>query len=118
MHLKKDGVQQQLGLHVDIAAQPLRPVVQQYHVQALFLKKMTTEAKSYVSTPTHGDHAFGRDLTKGRRFSSSGLSLVFEGLLLGLSLCLHAKATSSSPCAYWDIKFIMPPHTGKCFVGS
>jgi hypothetical protein len=45
------------------------------------LQNMTTEAKSFISTPIRGGDAFNRELTKGRRFNSLGLSLTFEGLL-------------------------------------
>jgi hypothetical protein len=40
---------------------------------------------------------FSKELGKDHRFGSSELNLVFEGLLLGASIHLHAKATSSDP---------------------
>jgi hypothetical protein len=48
-------------------------------------------------TPTHGGDTFGIELTKDRRFGSSRLNLAFKGLLLGASLHLRVKATSSNP---------------------
>jgi hypothetical protein len=52
---------------------------------------------SKVSTPTRGGDAFILRLTKNLRLDSSGLNLVFEGLLLGASLQPHAKDTCSDP---------------------
>jgi hypothetical protein len=46
---------------------------------------------------TRGGHAFDKELAKDHRFGSSGLNLAFEGLLLGASLRLGAKPTSSNP---------------------
>jgi hypothetical protein len=40
------------------------------------------------STPTRGGDNFGKELTGGRKFGSSGLNLTSEGLLLGVSLRL------------------------------
>jgi hypothetical protein len=40
-----------------------------------------------------------------------------RGATVEASLCLHAKATSSSP-ASWDIKLMTPSHTRKCFAGG
>jgi hypothetical protein len=51
-----------------------------------------------VLTPTHGGDAFNKELVRDHNFGSSGLNLAFEGLLLGASLCLQAKATLSNPC--------------------
>jgi hypothetical protein len=64
--------------------------------QAFFANSDNNDPSS-VSTPTRGGDAFGNGLTRDRRFNSSGLNPVSEGLLLGLSLCLKAKATSSNP---------------------
>jgi hypothetical protein len=36
-------------------------------------------------------------LAKSRRFGSSGLNLVFEGLLLEVSLCILMEGTRSDP---------------------
>jgi hypothetical protein len=55
------------------------------------------ESPSEVSTPTHGGDAFGMELTKNRKFSSSGLNLAFEGLLLGVSLRRRVKGTRNEP---------------------
>jgi hypothetical protein len=52
---------------------------------------------SLVSTSTCGGDAFGKEITRHHRFGSSGLNLTFKGLLLGASLHLHEKATSSNP---------------------
>jgi hypothetical protein len=61
------------------------------------LQNAGIKAKSFTSTPTRGGDAFGMELAESHRFSSSRLSLAFEGLLLGASLCLSAKPTSSDP---------------------
>jgi hypothetical protein len=54
------------------------------------------ESTSKASIPTHDGDAFGTRLTKNHRFGSSGLNLTFEGLLLGASLRLYMKDTSSN----------------------
>jgi hypothetical protein len=58
---------------------------------------MTTTTTGEASTPSHRGDAFGTKLARDRRFDSSGLNLAFEGLLLGASLRLCARATSSNP---------------------
>jgi hypothetical protein len=62
----------------------------------LFLLTTITKMNE-ASSLTHGGDAFGKELIKDRRFGSSGLNLTFEGLLLGSSLRLRAKPTSSNP---------------------
>jgi hypothetical protein len=57
---------------------------------------MTTRTDE-ASTPTRGGDSFDTELAKDRRFGSLGLNLAFEGLLLGASLRLHVRATSSDP---------------------
>jgi hypothetical protein len=59
-----------------------------------FLSMTTTDE---ASTPSHRGDAFGTKLARDRRFDSSGLNLAFEGLLLGASLRLCVRATSSNP---------------------
>jgi hypothetical protein len=56
-----------------------------------------TIARCFISTPTRGADAFGMELPQSHRFGSSGLSLTFKGLLLGASLHLRLKVTSSDP---------------------
>jgi hypothetical protein len=55
---------------------------------SLFANSDSKSERSSVSTPTHGGDTFGKELTRDHRFNSSGLNLTFEGLLLGVSLCL------------------------------
>jgi hypothetical protein len=72
--------------------------VKRYCTQALFTNSDNKSERSLVSTPTHrGGDDFGKELTRHRRFGSSGLNLAFEGLVLGVSLCFCAKVTSSNP---------------------
>jgi hypothetical protein len=59
---------------------------------------MTTTGMDEASTPTRGGDAFGTELAKDRKFGSSGLNHIFEGLLLGASISLRMRATSSNPC--------------------
>jgi hypothetical protein len=63
-----------------------------------FFANSDNNEQSSVSTPTHGGDVFGKELTRDHRFGSSGLNLAFEGLLLGATLRLQVKATSSNPC--------------------
>jgi hypothetical protein len=58
---------------------------------------MTIEAKSFVSTPTTGGDAVGREFARDHRFISLVLSLDIEGLLLGASLRPNVKVISSDP---------------------
>jgi hypothetical protein len=55
------------------------------------------EPQEYVSTPTRGGDAFGRELAESHRFGSLGSSLTFDGLLLWVSLHLWVNATSGDP---------------------
>jgi hypothetical protein len=54
-----------------------------------------SESTSEASIPTRGGDAFVMRLTNNRRFSTLGLNLIFEGLLLGASLRLHVKGTGN-----------------------
>jgi hypothetical protein len=64
---------------------------------SLFAKHGSRSEGRFTPTPTRGGDAFGRELTGNHRFSSSGLNLTFERLLLGVSLHLQEKANSSNP---------------------
>jgi hypothetical protein len=57
-------------------------------------------ARCFVSTPTRGGDTLCMELAQSHRFSSSGLSLTFEGLLLGVSIHLQLKVTSSDPTSW------------------
>jgi hypothetical protein len=70
MHLKKDIVQEQVGLHANIAAQPPRLVVWRYRVQA-FLRNMATKAKALFQPQLMGD-TFGRELAKSHSSTHRG----------------------------------------------
>jgi hypothetical protein len=65
-----------------------------YGTQALC---STKESASEFSTLTRGGNTFSTELTKNYRFSSSGLNLAFEGLLLGASHCFYVKGTHNEP---------------------
>jgi hypothetical protein len=86
------------------------------------IKKITTWfLRRFTPTLTHGGDAFGRELVGNHRFGSSGLNLVFEGLLLEMILRLRVKATSSNPCKS-DSESATPTHNAMeaslCFAGN
>jgi hypothetical protein len=91
--------------------------VQHHHAQAF----VAYHDNKQSSNPTRGGDTFGIELAKNHRFSSSGLNLTFERLLLGASSHLHVKAASSDP-AGWVPELMVPPLTGKegpsCFAGN
>jgi CYTH domain-containing protein len=88
---------------------------------SIFAKLVSRSEGRFTSTPTHGGDALGRELTGNHMFNSSGLKLTFEGLLLGASLHLGVKATSSNLCKS-NFESAMPMHnareTSLCFVGK
>jgi hypothetical protein len=88
-------------------------------VQAFFAKQGNISEGRFAST--HGGDAFSKELVKNHMFGSSGLNLVFEGLLLGVSLHLRVRTTSSNPRKS-DSESAAPAHNAKeaplCFVGS
>jgi hypothetical protein len=51
----------------------------------------------FVTSTTCGGDAFGTELTESRRFSSLGLDLTFERLLLGVSIRILGEGTCSDP---------------------
>jgi hypothetical protein len=55
---------------------------------SLFANSNSKSERSSISTQTHGGDAFGKGLTRDRRFGSVRLNLAFEGLLLVASLHL------------------------------
>jgi hypothetical protein len=61
---------------------------------------------------SQGGDAFGTKLTRNCRFCSSGLNLTSEGLLLGASLQLCVRGTSSDPASQ-VLEFITLLHTRK-----
>jgi hypothetical protein len=50
---------------------------------SLFANSDSKSERSSLLAPTCGGDTFDKELAKDRRFSSSGLNLAFEGLLLG-----------------------------------
>jgi hypothetical protein len=88
---------------------------------SLFAKHGSRSEGRFAPTLTHRGDAFGREHVGKHRFSSSGLNLAFEGLLLGASLHLRVKATSSNPRKS-DPELAMPMHNAReaplCFAGN
>jgi hypothetical protein len=61
-----------------------------------FFTKHNDRSKSFISTLTRRGDAFGRELTKSRRFGSSGLSLAFKGLVLGRAFASKPRLPQSA----------------------
>jgi hypothetical protein len=63
----------------------------------LFAKQVNTCEGRFTPTLTRGSDAFGKELTKNRRFGSSGLNLTFEGLLLGRAFIFKSGQPQATP---------------------
>jgi hypothetical protein len=73
---------------------------------------------SEASTPTSEDDAFGTKLTKSHRFGSSGLNLIFEGLLLGQAFMYLQRVPAATPAnqvSGFPIHSLMWKEYSSCF---
>jgi hypothetical protein len=58
----------------------------------------SAKARGKLQPQLAGGDVFNTELTKSHKFGSSGLNLAFEGLLLGVSLCIPMDGTHNDPC--------------------
>jgi hypothetical protein len=88
---------------------------------SLFGKHGSKSEGRFTPTLTREGDAVGRELIENHKFGLSGLNHAFKGLLLGVSLHLRVKATSSNPRKL-DAESATPTHNAReaplCFAGN